>query len=165
MESNVNRGMTESTETSGHMQDELNNLKSSFNKLRSDVAELFTHGFGLGRDSMEMARGYGNDAMENLKERGIPFRLAGSATAPRPPINGGDFQPPRFGEITSSSIRASVRPKQLALALMMTLASTIGVIAGSELHRRSLFAACFAILAVVAGHAFASVPHWRHRDG
>ena len=48
---------------------------------------------------------------------------------------------------------------------MMTLAPTIGVIAGSELHRRSLFAAGFAILAVVAGHAFASVPHWRHRDG
>ena len=93
------------------------------------------------------------------------FRLAGSATAPRPPITGGDFEPPQFGEITSSSIRASVRPKQLALALMMTLAPTIGVIAGSELHRRSLFAAGFAILAVVAGHAFASVPHWRHRDG
>src|SRR5205823_8144926 len=93
------------------------------------------------------------------------FQLDDAATAPWPRITGGDFEPPQFGEITSSSIRASVRPKQLALALMMTLAPTIGVIAGSELHRRSLFAAGFAILAVVAGHAFASVPHWRHRDG
>jgi len=76
METNTDRGMTEATGSS-HMQNELDSLKESFDKLRSDVTDLFTHAFGFGRGSAEMARDYGNDAMEALKQRVNDIRTRG----------------------------------------------------------------------------------------
>ena len=77
MEANTtNRGMTE-TSGGSHMQEELDSLKDSFNKLRSDVTDLVSHAFGFGRGSAEMARNYGNDAMEGLKHRVNDIRARG----------------------------------------------------------------------------------------
>jgi hypothetical protein len=45
--------------------------------------------------------------------------------------------------------------------LIMVLAVPTGLIGGTDLHRRSLLSAGLAILVVVAGHTFASVPIWR----
>jgi ElaB/YqjD/DUF883 family membrane-anchored ribosome-binding protein len=77
MESMTDRGMTESN-PSTHMQEELESLRGGFDKLRSDVAELFSHAFGFGRSSAEMAREYGADTMENLKHRFNDLRERGA---------------------------------------------------------------------------------------
>jgi len=77
MEANMNRGMTEAG-SSPQMQDELQSLKDGFNKLRSDVAELFGHAFGFGRSGAEMARDYGADTMEGLKNRFYELRDRGT---------------------------------------------------------------------------------------
>jgi ElaB/YqjD/DUF883 family membrane-anchored ribosome-binding protein len=68
METNMNRGMTESDQPIA-MQNEMDSLKESFNKLRSDVADLFSHAFGFSKSGAFMARDYGADAMENVKSR------------------------------------------------------------------------------------------------
>jgi ElaB/YqjD/DUF883 family membrane-anchored ribosome-binding protein len=77
MESMTDRGMTEAN-PSMHMQDELQSLRSGFDKLRADVAELFSHAFGFGRSGAEMAREYGADTMENLKSRFNDLRDRGT---------------------------------------------------------------------------------------
>jgi len=64
----VNRGMTEA-DPNAHMRDEMEHLKDSFNKLRNDVADLFSHALGFGRGGAEAARGLGMDAMETVKSR------------------------------------------------------------------------------------------------
>jgi len=76
MEANMNRGMTEATGGS-HMQEELDSLKEGFMKLRNDVADLFNHAFGFGRSGAEMARDYGTDTMESLKQRFSDMRSRG----------------------------------------------------------------------------------------
>src|SRR5690349_13316785 len=76
MEANMNRGMTESSGSS-HAMDEMEQLKESFTKLRADVAELFSHAFGFGRGGAEMARDYGNDAMESVKQHFNDLRARG----------------------------------------------------------------------------------------
>ena len=77
MESTTNRAVTESN-PSNHMQEELQSLKHGFDKLRSDVAELFSHAFGLGRSGAEMARDRGSDAMETVKSRFYDLRERGA---------------------------------------------------------------------------------------
>jgi len=77
METSMNRGMTD-TGSSDNMQQELESLRSGFNKLRGDVAELFTHAFGFGRSGADYAREYGMDAMEQLKGRFNDMRAQGA---------------------------------------------------------------------------------------
>ena len=68
---------------------------------------------------------------------------------------------PAFGQVTSTCPRAGLRTQQFVLMLIMVLAVPIGLIGGTDLHRHSLLSTGLAILAVVAGHTFASVPTWR----
>lgn len=75
METSTNRGMTGSN---AHMQEEIESLRSGFGKLRSDVAELFTHAFGLGKSGAEYAREHGGDTVEQLKHRYADFRRRGA---------------------------------------------------------------------------------------
>ena len=76
MEANMNRGMTGAS--SENMQQEMESLRAGFNKLRSDVAELFTHAFGFGRSGADYAREYGMDAMEQIKGRFNDLRARGA---------------------------------------------------------------------------------------
>jgi len=76
MESTTNRGMTEGS--GNQMSDEMESLRESFNKLRTDVADLFTHAMGFGRGGAEYARDYGTDAMEQLKGRFNDLRTRGA---------------------------------------------------------------------------------------
>ena len=76
MEANMNRGMTQS-DSSMHARDEMESLKQGLSKLRTDVAELFTHAFGFGRHGAEMARDYSTDAIENVKHRFDEFKSRG----------------------------------------------------------------------------------------
>jgi len=79
MDSTMNRGMAEHNGgTSTQVNDELEGLKTSFNQLRSDVVNLFNHAFGVSKGSAEMARDYGNDAMEQLKNRVYDLRDRGA---------------------------------------------------------------------------------------
>jgi len=75
MEANADRGMSESNVASP--QDEIQSLKESFNKLRTDVADLFSHAFGFGRSGAGAARDYGMDALENVKSRFNDLRARG----------------------------------------------------------------------------------------
>src|SRR4051812_15598799 len=77
MEANMNRGMTES-DSGTHMRDEMESLKEGFNKLRTDVADLFTHAFGFGRSGAGVARDYGADAMETVKGRFNDYKARGA---------------------------------------------------------------------------------------
>jgi len=76
METSANRGMTE--QGSGDMQQEMDSLKEGFNKLRTDVSDLFTHAFGVGRGGANYAREYGTDAIEQLKGRFEDLRTRGA---------------------------------------------------------------------------------------
>jgi len=76
METSTNRGMTENA-GSPNMQDEMESLRNGFNKLRTDVAELFSHAFGVGRGGVEYARDYGTDTMDSLKQRYSDLRQRG----------------------------------------------------------------------------------------
>jgi ElaB/YqjD/DUF883 family membrane-anchored ribosome-binding protein len=74
METNMNRSMTDS-ESGARVRDEMESLKQGLSKLRSDVAELFSHAFGFGRGGVDAARGYSNDAIEHIKDRFEDMRL------------------------------------------------------------------------------------------
>jgi ElaB/YqjD/DUF883 family membrane-anchored ribosome-binding protein len=82
MEGSMKRGMTETAGANGgttaNMNEEFEQLKSSFNQLRGDVVNLFSHAFGVGRSGGEAARDYGMDAMEQLKNRVYDLRDRGA---------------------------------------------------------------------------------------
>jgi len=65
-------------QASTQMNEEFESLKNSFNTLRSDVVNLFNHAFGVGKGGAGMARDYGNDAMEQLKNRVYDLRDRGA---------------------------------------------------------------------------------------
>jgi ElaB/YqjD/DUF883 family membrane-anchored ribosome-binding protein len=77
MDSNADRGMTE-TNVTNPVQNEIDSLKDAFNKLRTDVSELFTHAFGAGRHGASMARDYGMDTVEGVKQRFSDLRDRGA---------------------------------------------------------------------------------------
>jgi ElaB/YqjD/DUF883 family membrane-anchored ribosome-binding protein len=69
MESKTSRIAEKAENNANRVNDDLENIKSSFNQLREDVAGLLGQAFGLGKHGAGAAREAGVDAMEALKDR------------------------------------------------------------------------------------------------
>ncbi len=57
----------ESATGSDRVSTEVDSLKESFGQLRSDVMDLLSHAFGIGRGGAEIAKDRASDAVQNLK--------------------------------------------------------------------------------------------------
>lgn len=65
------------SESADEVYDEIDALKSSLKELRTDVVDLMSHAFGIGKGGAHVAKDTATDAVEHLKARLTDLRGRG----------------------------------------------------------------------------------------
>jgi Zn-dependent protease with chaperone function len=100
------------------------------------------------------------DLLEALEQWHKPSTNVSSVESPS---SLGPLAAPQFGEVTGKPLGGDLHPVRFLSTFLLCLTPAIGILSGSELNKRNLPAVEFALLAVLAGHAFATIPQWRYR--
>ena len=69
MENSTRHRTSDNDTGTARVTNEVDGLKESFGQLRSDVIDLISHAFGVGRGGAEIAKGRASDAVDNLKSK------------------------------------------------------------------------------------------------